>query len=160
MKKSLFIFAFVLTAALAQAQEKGEARMQLGGEFGFNSELFGVNLGAEYFVVDRISAAPNFTIFFPDYGRSSNLNVDFRYYLTEGILQWYGLAGFTNRWSSVDFDVMGSSGSVSFSDQGANIGAGGVLKFGDRVAFNPEIKYQAMTGGQAVFRLGLVYFIN
>lgn len=156
MKKSLLIIVFVLTAALAQAQEKGEARVQLGGEFGFNSELFGVNLGAEYFVVDRISAAPNFTIFFPDYGRSSNLNVDFRYYLTEGILQWYGLAGFTNRWTSVD---IGSS-KITSSSQGANIGAGGVLKFGDRVAFNPEIKYQAMTGGQAVFRLGLVYFIN
>lgn len=156
MKKSLLIIVFVLTAALAQAQEKGEARVQLGGEFGFNSELFGVNLGAEYFVVDRISAAPNFTVFFPDYGRSSNLNVDFRYYLTEGILQWYGLAGFTNRWASVD---IGSS-KITSSSQGANIGAGGVLKFGDRVAFNPEIKYQAMTGGQAVFRLGLVYFIN
>lgn len=146
----------MLTAAVAQAQEKGDARVQLGGEFGFNSELFGVNLGAEYFVVDRISAAPNFTVFFPDYGRSSNLNVDFRYYLTEGILQWYGLAGFTNRWASVD---IGSS-KITSSSQGANIGAGGVLKFGDRVAFNPEIKYQAMTGGQAVFRLGLVYFIN
>jgi hypothetical protein len=157
MKKSLLIFAFVLTAALAQAQERGEARVQLGGEFGFNSELFGVNLGAEYFVVDRISAAPNFTIFFPDYGGASNLNVDLRYYLTEGILQWYGLAGFTNHWMAMD--MIGSS-NVTSSTQGANIGAGGVLKFGDRVAFNPEIKYQAMSGGQAVFRLGLVYFIN
>ena len=146
----------MLTAALAQAQEKGEARVQLGGEFGFNSELFGVNLGAEYFVVDRISAAPNFTIFFPSLGRASNLNVDFRYYLTEGILQWYGLAGFTNYWTGID----SAGGSMTSSTQGANIGAGGVLKFGDRVAFNPEIKYQAMSGGQAVFRLGLVYFIN
>jgi hypothetical protein len=157
MKKSLLIFAFVLTAAVTQAQQKGEARAQLGGEFGFNSELFGVNLGAEYFVADRISAAPNFTIFFPDYGRASNLNVDFRYYLTEGILQWYGLAGFTNYWTTVDF--IGAS-SISTSSQGANIGVGGVLKFADRLAFNPEIKYQAMSGGQAVFRLGLVYFIN
>ncbi|WP_158858375.1 hypothetical protein [Lunatibacter salilacus] len=156
MKKSLLIFAFVLTAALAQAQEKGDARLQLGGEFGFNSELFGLNIGAEYFVVDRISAAPNFTIFFPDYGSASNLNVDFRYYLTEGILQWYGLAGFTNHWASVDF----GSSTITSSTQGANIGAGGVLKFADRLAFNPEIKYQAMSGGQAVFRLGLVYFIN
>ena len=157
MKKLLLIFAFVLTAAVTQAQQKGEARAQLGGEFGFNSELFGVNLGAEYFVVDRISAAPNFSIYFPDFGRASNLNVDFRYYLTEGVLQWYGLAGFTNNWVTVDLD--GANG-ITASTQGANIGAGGVLKFGDRVAFNPEIKYQAMSGGQAVFRLGLVYFIN
>ncbi|HSI77749.1 MAG TPA: hypothetical protein VK957_17750, partial [Lunatimonas sp.] len=97
-----------------------------------------------------------FTIFFPDYGSASNLNVDFRYYLTEGILQWYGLAGFTNHWSSIDI----AGGTVTSSRQGANIGAGGVLKFADRLAFNPEIKYQAMSGGQAVFRLGLVYSLN
>lgn len=157
MKKSVLIFAFVLTAAIAQAQEKGDARVQVGGEFGFNSELFGINLGAEYFVVDRISAAPNFSVYFPEFGRASNLNVDFRYYLTEGILQWYGLAGFTNNWATVEYD---GSGSITSSTQGANIGVGGVLKFSDRLGFNPEIKYQAQRAGQAVFRLGLVYFIN
>nr|MBI1229569.1 hypothetical protein [Cytophagales bacterium] len=157
MRKLLFIFAFILATSLVQAQDRGDFRLQVGGEFGLNSELFGLNVGAEYLLMDRISAAPNFTIYFPTSGRASNLNVDFRYYLTEGTLQWYGLAGYTNNWSTVD--MVGST-NATYSTQGANIGAGGVLKFADRLAFNPEIKYQAQRDGQAVFRLGLVYFMN
>ncbi|MFC4872812.1 hypothetical protein [Negadavirga shengliensis] len=157
MKKLLLIGCFVLTVAVAQAQEKGNARLQAGGDFGFRSELFGINLGAEYFLANRISAVPNFTIYFPDIGNASTLNVDFRYYLTEGVLQWYGMAGFTNNW--VSGETIGGD-RVTASSQGANLGAGGVLMFADRLAFNPEIKYQAQKGGQAVFRLGLVFFIN
>lgn len=157
MKKVFLIALFSLALGFAQAQERGDLRLQAGGEFGFGSELFGLNFGGEYLFTDKISAAPNFTIFFPEFGNASNLNLDFRYYLTEGPLQWYGMAGFMNAWSSVNVPGFGK---VSNSAQGANLGAGGVLMFGDRVAFNPELKYQAQRGGQAVFKLGIVYFLN
>ncbi|MCC5937709.1 MAG: hypothetical protein JJU34_10530 [Lunatimonas sp.] len=157
MKKVLFIGLFSLVLGVAQAQEKGDLRLQAGGEFGFRSEFFGLNFGGEYLFTDQISAAPSFTIFFPEIGNASNLNLDFRYYFTEGALQWYGLAGFMNAWSSVNIPGFGQ---ISSSTQGANLGAGGVLMFGDRIAFNPELKYQAQRGGQAVFKLGLVYFLN
>jgi len=156
MKKLLFVLSFVLTVSLAEAQTRGQARLQVGGDYGFNTEAFGLNFGAEYFLIDRLSLAPNYTIFFPEVGKLSNLNIDARYYLTEGILQWYGMAGFANTWLDPEHDGMDHRSRVS----GANIGLGGVLKFGDRVAFNPEFKYQAQTNGQLVFRLGLVYMIN
>lgn len=158
MKKLLFILSFVLTVSIAEAQTRGEARLQVGGDYGFNTEFFGLNFGAEYFLIDRVSLAPNHTIYFPGegYGRASNLNVDVRYYFTEDILQWYGLAGFTNNWRDPQYD----GGDFRTSNAGANLGVGGVLKFADRFAFNPEFKYQLQNEGQFVFRLGLVYILN
>ena len=158
MKKLLFILSFVLTVSIAEAQTRGEARLQVGGDYGFNTENFGVNFGAEYFLANRISLAPNYTIFFPENGNASNLNIDARYYLTEGILQWYGMAGFANNWTT--HEVVGVESHRS-SAAGANLGLGGVLKFADRMAFNPEFKYQFVSGSsQPVFRLGLVFLIN
>lgn len=156
MKKLLIIFTFLLSVSFAEAQTRGEARLQLGGDYGFRTEAFGLNAGVEYFPANRFSLAPNYTIFFPAIGWQSNLNVDARYYLTEGILQWYGMAGFTNTWLHPEHDGFDYRTSIA----GANVGLGGVLKFGDRVAFNPEFKYQIYTGGQLIFRLGLVYIIN
>ena len=158
MKKLLFIFAFALTVSFAQAQTRGEARLQAGGDFGFNTEAFGLNFGAEYFLANRFSLAPNYTIFFPETGSASNLNIDARYYLTEGILQWYGMAGFANNWTTTE--VLGVESERS-SAAGGNIGLGGVLKFADRLAFNPEFKYQLQSGAsQPIFRLGLVILLN
>ncbi|KEO72902.1 porin family protein [Anditalea andensis] len=156
MKKLLFILSFVLMASLAEAQTRGEARLQIGGDYAFNTEFFGVNLGAEYFLTDKISIAPNHTIYFPETGRASNLNIDARYYFTEDILQWYGMAGFTNNWINPELEGINAKTSTA----GANIGVGGVLKFADRFAFNPEFKYQIQNQGQLVFRLGLVYILN
>lgn len=156
MKKLLFILSFILTISFADAQTRGEARLQVGGDYGFATEAFGVNFGAEYFFANRFSLAPNYTIFFPHHGTASNLNIDARYYVTEGILQWYGMAGFANNWVDPQLDGV----NLRTSHAGANLGLGGVLKFGDRVAFNPEFKYQFYTNGQLVFRLGLVYMLN
>jgi len=158
MKKLLFILSFVLTVSVAEAQTRGEARLQVGGDYGFTTDYFGLNFGAEYFLIDRLSLAPNYTIFFPNTGNASNLNIDARYYLTEGILQWYGMAGFANNWAT--HEVVGVE-THSISAAGANLGLGGVLKFADRMAFNPEFKYQfAQGGGQPVFRLGVVFLLN
>ncbi|QDH78135.1 hypothetical protein FKX85_03415 [Echinicola soli] len=155
MKKLFLLGLFALTVSFAQAQSAGDIRLQVGGDFGFDTELFGLNFGGEYLITDNISAAPNFTIYFPDGYNASTLNIDARYYFTRDILQWYGLLGFTNNWASAEY--------MGFEDKnsraGANIGAGGVLKFADNFAFNPELKYQAQKGGQAVFRLALVYLL-
>jgi hypothetical protein len=156
MKKLLFICAFLFTFSVANAQYSGQVRLQAGGEYGFTTEFFGLNFGVEYFLMDRLSLAPNHTIYFPSIGKASNLNIDARYYFTEDILQWYGMAGFTNNW--VDPQLEGFDLRRSWA--GANVGVGGVLKFADRFAFNPEMKYQLQNNGQLVFRLGLVYLIN
>ncbi len=156
MRKLLLTLVLAASFSIAFSQSKGDIRAQLGGDFGFDTELLGLNLGGEYFITEQFSAAPNFTFYFPDYGSLNTLNVDARYYFTQEILQWYGMLGFTNNWVTVD--TPGEN--VTNSNAGANIGAGGVLKFADQLAFNPELKYQIQDGGQAVFRLGLVYFIN
>jgi hypothetical protein len=157
MKEIVFIVALALLSVLAEAQEKGDIRVQAGADYGYRSELFGVNFGGEYFVDKRTSFAPNFTIYLPEDGNESTLNLDLRYYFTEGILQWYGMTGFTNSWLKEEF-IDGSR--YTYSKQGANIGAGGVLKFTERLAFNPEIKLQAQKRGQGVFRLGMGFFVN
>ncbi|GGZ22327.1 hypothetical protein GCM10007049_13900 [Echinicola pacifica] len=156
MKKLLLLGLFAFTVSFAQAQSPGDIRLSAGADYAFDLETFGLNFGGEYLFTDKISTAPNFTIYFPDGYNSSTLNVDFRYYFTEDILQWYGLLGFTNNW--VTFDALGvkSTGSAA----GANIGAGGVLKFTDNLAFNPELKYQAMDNGQFVLKFGVVYFLR
>ncbi|AWW30450.1 hypothetical protein DN752_10125 [Echinicola strongylocentroti] len=155
MKKLLLLGLFAMTVTFAQAQSEGDIRLQIGGDYAFDLESFGLNFGGEYLITDQISAAPNFTIYFPEGGNASTLNIDARYYFTRDILQWYGLLGFTNNWYSAEFMGVKATSSTA----GANIGAGGVLKFTDNLAFNPELKYQAMNGGQAVFRFGLVYFL-
>ncbi|MDN3668755.1 hypothetical protein QWY93_05380 [Echinicola jeungdonensis] len=156
MKKLLLTLLLATSISIVFAQSKGDFRVQLGGDFGFDTELFGLNLGGEYFFTDQISAAPNFTFYFPDYGSLNTLNVDARYYFTQEILQWYGMLGFTNNWVTIE----ATGDDFTSSNAGANIGAGGVLKFADQLAFNPELKYQIQDGGQAVFRLALVYFFN
>ncbi|WP_215224206.1 hypothetical protein [Echinicola shivajiensis] len=156
MKKLLLLGLFAMTISFAQAQSAGDVRLQLGTDYDFDVEAFGLNFGGEYLITDQISAAPNFSIYFPEWGNASNLNIDARYYFTKDILQWYGLLGFTNNWISFSDDTFGD---IKSSTAGANIGAGGILKFADSFAFNPELKYQAQKNGQFVFRLALVYFL-
>ncbi|MBD8488448.1 outer membrane beta-barrel protein [Echinicola sp. CAU 1574] len=157
MKKLLLLGLFSLSVSFLQAQSARDVRLQLGADYNFYVEAFGLNFGGEYLITDQVSVAPNYSIYFPERGNASNLNIDARYYFTKDILQWYGLVGFSNNWISFSDDIFGD---VKSSNAGANIGVGGVLKFTDSFAFNPEFKYQAQKHGQTVFRFALVYFIN
>lgn len=157
MKKLFFLTIVVFVVSSAKAQTAGDIRLQLGGDYGFEIERFGINLGAEYVFLDNISAAPNFTFYFPENDvNASNLNIDLRYYLTHDQLQFYGMAGFTTLWASTNY--MGVKSSASNS--GANIGVGAVVRFGGNFGINPEVKYQTMGDGQVVAKVGLVYFIQ
>tara|TARA_R110002049_G_scaffold151198_1_gene314769 strand:- start:2257 stop:2724 length:468 start_codon:yes stop_codon:yes gene_type:complete len=155
MKKFILLGIFISIASFSQAQETGTIRLQVGGDYGFKIETFGVNFGGEYFITENISAAPNYTIYFPEGLNASSLNVDARYYLTLDELQWYGMVGYTNY--SVSNKIMG----VKYSDNwsGVNIGSGGVLRIADNLALNPEIKYQTIGDGQFVVKLGIVYLL-
>ncbi|GAA0878115.1 hypothetical protein GCM10009119_10830 [Algoriphagus jejuensis] len=146
----------LFVVGLVQAQSAGDIRLQLGGDYGFEIERFGINLGGEYVFLDKLSAAPNFTFYFPeDDVNASNLNLDLRYYLTQDQLQFYGMAGFTTLWASAKY--MGVK--VSESNSGANFGVGSVIKFGGNLGLNPEVKYQTMGDGQVVVKVGLVYLL-
>ena len=152
MKKSLSFFAFFLWISIVSAQTRGETRMQIGGDYGFRTNLLGLSIGAEYFFAQRISIAPNYTQFFPESGKRSTLNMDARLFLTEGRLQWYGMSGLTNNWNDVD--------GRNYSSTGLNLGFGGDYKFADRLALNPEFKIQLVDERQFLFRLAIIYILN
>ena len=154
--KQLFVIApFFFIFLISEAQIPGDIRLQLGADYALAREHVGINFGVEYFLSDQFSLAPNYTRYLPDAGKASTLNFDVRYYLAKNALQWYGLAGITNHWSS--------SPPFGPDDQhyntGANLGLGGVLKCTDWLAFNSEFKYQIHSRGQAVFRLGFVFIL-
>ena len=157
MKKLFITMIFISVALFAKAQTAGDIRLQIGGDYGFEMERFGVNLGGEYLITDDISAAPSFTFFFPENNlNASNLNIDLRYYLTHDHLQFYGMAGYTLlRFSS---EYMGIK--ASYSNSGANIGIGTVAKLSSNFAINPEVKYQTVGDGQVAVKVGLVYLIQ
>ncbi|MBD8489211.1 outer membrane beta-barrel protein [Echinicola sp. CAU 1574] len=157
MKKLFFLMTFVIVTLSAKGQSTGELRLQVGGDYGFEIERFGVNFGAEYLFLDNISVAPNFTVYFPEEDvNASNLNLDVRYYLSHQQLQFYGMAGFTTLWVSSKY--MGIKAAASNS--GANIGVGTVVKFTDNFGINPEVKYQTLGDGQVVVKAGLVYLLQ
>lgn len=100
MKILLFISLLFLPPLLAEAQTQGDIRLPIGSEYAISIEAIGVNIGAEYFLSDNVSFVSNYTHFFPDQGKAGSFNLDARYYLSQEILQWYGLLGFTNNWAT------------------------------------------------------------
>ncbi|MCC5937708.1 MAG: hypothetical protein JJU34_10525 [Lunatimonas sp.] len=158
MKKTLLAGLLSLLLGLVQAQEKGDFRLHFGGEFGTWPQLFfGMNGGVEYVFMDRLSVVPNYSRFFPEFGHASSLNLDTRYYFTEGALKWYGMGGFTNAWSLLNRPGVGM---VRVNTQGPNLGFGGLLAFDNRLALNPELKYWSQREGRFIFTISMVYFLN
>ena len=96
MKRLVLLFALVLVGNIATAQYQGQFRLNYGNDMGFSSGLFGMNIGGEYFPIDKISLAPTISVLFPESGKASNLHLDARYYFTEEKLEWYGLLGYAN----------------------------------------------------------------
>ncbi|HSI78850.1 MAG TPA: hypothetical protein VK957_23350, partial [Lunatimonas sp.] len=96
MKKLILFFALLLIGNLALAQYQGQFRLQYGNDMGFSSGLFGMNIGGEYFPVDKISFAPNLSVLLPETGKASNLHLDARYYFTDERFELYALLGYAN----------------------------------------------------------------
>ncbi|WP_209331236.1 hypothetical protein [Lunatimonas salinarum] len=158
MRKTVFVGLFSLFLGVVDAQEKGDFRLHFGGEFGTWPQLFfGLNAGAEYVFLDKLSIVPNYTHFFPEFGHARNLNLDTRYYFTEGALKWYGMAGFSNAWSLLNRP---GSGLIRANTQGPILGFGGLLGFDNRLALNPQLKYWSQREGRFIFTFGMVYFLN
>lgn len=164
MKKSLLTVALVAVFGFASmAQEQGDIRVGAGLALGSKAGLddngdeqlgIGINLAAEYLIIDALSIAPSYTFFFKnevggaDFSLSS-LNIDARYYFgTSGV---YGLAGF----ASVKAKGEGGGITVTDTESGLNIGAGIMLPLSDNLFFNGQAKYQTPGDGQLVFNLGV-----
>ena len=154
IKNSIFTLLLLVLAVQAQAQDKGTIRASVDFLYAEAIREPGINLGAEYFVTDKISAAPNYTIFFVEGdGRFSQTNIDARYYLLKGPLQVYALAGYAS------FRVSGDAGPVrvAVSDSGFNVGSGVVVPLPGPIDLNAQIKYSTPIDGQVTFQGGITY---
>ncbi|TVP52236.1 MAG: hypothetical protein EA341_03555 [Mongoliibacter sp.] len=152
MKKLFFIILFFSSLGFNYAQEQGDFRLQLGADYRLRINEVGANAGIEYLFVDNFSIAPNFSYYFPDFGRISNLNVDLRYYLTQGVSQVYILGGYNNYWENFQPGLPGQSR----TRPGGNFGAGAFFDVGETLGFITEFKIQSQNTRIPVLRLGVV----
>lgn len=156
MKRLVLLFALVLVGNIAAAQYQGQVRLNYGNDIGFSSRLFGMNIGGEYFPIDKISFAPSISVLFPESGKASNLHLDARYYFSEEKVEWYGLLGYANYRRRYEFNP-----GITYQNTGTmNIGAGGFYKFLDELGLNGEIKLQPQNKKEFIIKLGITYFIN
>ena len=156
MKKLLtiaFCGAALFFGFSGSAQSQGDFRASLGLAMGTKASVdtdtgddklgIGLDLGVEYFVIDKLSLAPSYTYFFPaDLGsgvkyNTANLNFDARYYLAD---QFYAMAGYT----SFSSKLSGGGGNISVSEGAWNIGAGAMLPMNDNMGINLQLKYQSI----------------
>jgi hypothetical protein len=162
MKKLLtitFCGAALLFGFSSSAQSQGDFRAQVGGILGTEAAVdgvgFGLNIGAEYFVSDVISIAPSYDMFFKEdindsfFGnyeyKLSSINIDGRYYFSDG---FYGLAGL----SLASVSIFG----ISANETGLNIGAGYNLAMGESLLLNLQGKYNTPLS-QVVAQVGVAF---
>jgi hypothetical protein len=169
-----FVCAGLFIGFSADAQEQGDIRASVSLVGGTRAALdtdngesqlgLGINVGAEYLIVDQLSIAPSYSFFFAteESGvefNTSAINVDARYYFTTGEFQPYALVGFTSVTAETTIDVQGFSVSASESAGGLNIGAGANYMFSESLFANAQVKYSTVeiedatgdAGGQIVF---------
>ncbi len=156
MKNVLLLFALMLSGiSICSAQYKGQFRVQYSGEFKLKDKFYGNSLGGEYFPFEMVSFAPSVTLFTPATGKASGLDFNARYYVKEGDVEFYGLAGYALYRRRFEFNPKGLE---QFST--LNIGIGGIFKFIDELGLNPEIRYQPQNNNEFLIKIGMVYFIN
>ncbi|EIM75960.1 hypothetical protein A3SI_11304 [Nitritalea halalkaliphila LW7] len=145
---------FLLLSWSASAQEVGDIRLQGGGDYriGFLQKA-GTHVGVEYFFADMFSIAPTFTVWFPEVGNSTNVNVDLRYYLTRGISQVYIMGGYNNYWINLQ---PGDAG-LRQTRPGANFGLGAFIRATEQFGFNTQFSIQSQNQRAQYLRVGVVY---
>lgn len=156
MKKLTFLILSLFIYSFSQAQEQGDIRLQLAADYKLQINDIGANAGFEYLFADNFALAPNFTYWSPNFGRSMNLNVDLRYYITEGISQVYVLGGYSNYWDNTQPGLPGTT----LVRPGANFGMGSYFVITETLGVNTEFKIQSQNTRQPVLRIGMVYNIG
>ena len=158
MKKLLLIAVFAICGlGTVNAQEKGDFNAFAGVSY---DEEVAITAGVEYLITDAISIAPSFSYFFVETpaGASSasgtQLNVDARYYFGgSDELNWYGLVGYGSRTGKVS----GGGASISVSQGGVNVGAGGLYTLSDKLKIIAQAKYFTGADGTFVPTVGIQF---
>jgi opacity protein-like surface antigen len=180
MKKVLLSLGLIIMAAGAtMAQEKGKIRLGAGVVYGTEAAIdddgdgkggIGFNIGGEYFITDKISAAPSFTYFMKseiDFlggklsGQASSLNLDGRYYFGDGDIAFYGLGGIAIGFAKAEIkgSEFADDNSQTENKAGINIGAGLVYPLNDKMGLNGQIKYNTPFE-QLAIQAGITFSLN
>jgi hypothetical protein len=95
--KNLLLVSFLLFGSITilQAQEQGDSRLHVLGQYGLRLDEPGIGLGWEYFFAPQFGLMPSYTQLFPAVGRAGNFSADLRYYLSKDKSQVYVVTGYS-----------------------------------------------------------------
>jgi len=153
--KNFLLLTFLIFGSfnMLQAQEQGDSRLHVLGQYGLRLDEPGIGLGWEYFFAPKFGLMPSYTQIFPAVGRSSNFSADLRYYLSEGKSQVYVVSGYSLTTENAQPNTAGTRRKLS----GANVGVGAVIPITDWVGLSTEFKFQSQGMRQTFFRFGLQF---
>jgi len=157
MKRFLLICFLIFSTQLSYAQYQGEIRAQLANEFGTGTNLFGMGILSEYFIIDRLSVAPSIMVLLPQTGKATNIHIDARYYFNEGASQFYGLLGFNYYRRRLEFAPEAEN---LIQRPGLNIGGGFNYRLNEEFSIDSQIKFQPQNNNNIVIGIGINYHIN
>ena len=153
--KNLLLVAFLLFGSITilQAQEQGDSRLHVLGQYGLRMDEPGIGLGWEYFFAPQFGLMPSYTQLFPTIGRAGNFSADLRYYLSKDKSQVYVVTGYSLTSENSQPGAAGTKRNLS----GANVGVGAVVPLTDWVGLSTEFKFQSQGFQQTYFRFGLEF---
>jgi len=153
--KNLLLVTFLLFGSITilQAQEQGDSRVHVLGQYGLRMEEPGIGLGWEYFFAPQFGLMPSYTQLFPAIGRAGNFSADLRYYLSKDKSQVYVVTGYSLTSENSQPGAAGTKRNLS----GANVGVGAVIPLTDWVGLSTEFKFQSQGFQQTYFRFGLEF---
>ncbi|MDA0313790.1 MAG: hypothetical protein O2829_01205 [Bacteroidetes bacterium] len=157
MKNLLLLTSLIFgTISTLQAQEQGDSRLHVLGQYGMRMEEPGIGVGWEYFFAPQFGLVPSFTQIFPAIGRASNFSADLRYYLSQGKSQVYVVSGYSLTTENPQPTTAGTRRNLN----GANVGVGAVVPINSWVGISSEFKFQSQGIQQTYFRFGLQFPIG
>ena len=153
--KNLLLVTFLLFGSITilQAQEQGDSRVHVLGQYGLRLDEPGIGLGWEYFFAPQFGLMPSYTQLFPTIGRAGNFSADLRYYLSKDKSQVYVVTGYSLTSENSQPGAAGTKRNLS----GANVGVGAVVPLTDWVGLSTEFKFQSQGFQQTYFRFGLEF---
>ncbi len=153
--KNLLLVTFLLFGSITflQAQEQGDSRLHVLGQYGLRMDEPGIGLGWEYFFAPQFGLMPSYTQLFPAVGRARNFSADLRYYLSQDKSQVYVVTGYSLTSENSQPGAAGTKRNLS----GANVGVGAVVPLTDWVGLSTEFKFQSQGFRQTYFRFGLEF---
>ena len=151
--KNLVLVTFLLLGSITflQAQEQGDSRLHVLGQYGLRLDEPGIGMGWEYFFAPQFGLMPSYTQIFPAVGRAGNFSADLRYYLSKDKSQVYVVTGYSLTSENPQPGAAGTKKNLS----GANVGVGAVVPLTNWVGLSTEFKFQSQGFQQTYFRFGL-----